>query len=108
MRLESWRASVLAVMVAVPLKDAALLPPLEVELKTVRHLHLRLNKETGMVLDRISMRQIQMGLQERVHQGQAVPRLQNGIGGGKHHGHAKEALVAMSLINSVETAVSIT
>ena len=99
--------NVLAVMVAVPLKDAASPPLPEVELKTARHLHLRLTKEMGMVLDQIIMRQIQMGLQERVHQGQAVPRLQNGISGGIHHGHAKEALVAMSPINSVETAVSV-
>ena len=99
--------NVLAVMVAVPLKDAALPPPPEVELKTARHLHLRLTKEMGMVLDQIIMRQIQMGPQEQVHRGQAVPRPQSTVNGGIQLGSAKEALAAMSLTNSVETAVSV-
>ena len=88
--------------------DAGPLLPPEVEVKVAHRLHLRLIKEMGMVLDRIIMRQVQMEPQEQVHRGQAVPRPQSIVNGGIQLGSAKEALAAMSLINSVETAVSVT
>ena len=104
----SQKIDALAVQEVALLLGADLLQPLEEEVKTVEILRLRLIKEMGMVLDRIVMRQVQMEPQEQVHQGQAVPHPQSIISGGIQRGSAKEALAAMSLINSVETAVSVT
>ena len=100
--------NVLAVPVVVLSRDVILPRPPEVEIKVAHRLHLRQIKETGMILGRIITRQVQISLQEQVHQGQAAPRLQTGISGFTQHGSVRKVLVAMSLINSVKVAVSVT
>ena len=98
--------NVLAVPVVVLSRDVILPRPPEVEIKVAHRLHLRLIKETGTVQDRITTHRVQISLQEQVHRGQVVPRPQTGIGGLTQHGSVKGALVAMSPISSVKTAVS--
>ena len=83
--------------------DADPLPPLEVEVKVVRLLHLRLIKETEVILGRVAAPRVQIDLQEMAHQDRAVPRPQRSTIGGTQHG---QALAAMSLIIVVMTAVS--
>ena len=82
-------------------------PLLEVEVRVVDLLRLHLIKEMGMVViqGRVAVPRVQTDLQEMIHPDRVAPRPKSSRIGGIQHG---EALVALSLIVAVRTAVSAT